>query len=355
MERHIAGIQQVGIGVANVNHAFNWYKEMFGMDIIVFNDSAEAKLMTRYTGDRVHARTAYLAVNMAGGGGFEIWQYTSRTPEAAKHAITLNAPGIVAVKMKCFDIEKSIAYMRSKNVTILQDVANDPKGKRHFWMKDPYENMFQVVENDFWFVHPTDNPARTGGVAGVVIVVSNMDASLKFYKEVLNYGDVVYDKTGVFEDLKSVEGGTATLRRALLTQDIPVKGPFSRMLGPSYIELIETPASKTAQHIFTDRYWGDLGYIHLCYDITDMHTHEQLCNKFGYPLTVNSKQKFDMGSASGQFAYNEDPDGTLIEYVQTFKLPLLKKLGLYLDLRKRDNSKPLPDWMLKTLRFSRVK
>ena len=31
-----------------------------------------------------------------------------------------------------------------------------------------------------------------------------------------------------------------------------------------------------------------------------------------------------MGDAAGQFAYIEDPDGTLIEFVETHKVPLVK-------------------------------
>ena len=78
----------------------------------------------------------------------------------------------------------------------------------------------------------------------------------------------------------------------------------------------------------------------------------------GFPFTVDSKKShegsaFDMGEAAGHFSYIEDPDGTLIEFVETQKVPVLKKFGLYLDLRKRDPNKSLPDWMVKTLRFSR--
>ena len=62
-----------------------------------------------------------------------------------------------------------------------------------------------------------------------------------------------------------------------------------------------------------------------------------------------------MGEAAGYFAYIEDPDGTLIEFVETHKVPIIKKLGWYLDMRRRDPNKPLPSWMIKSLRFSRVK
>lgn len=62
-----------------------------------------------------------------------------------------------------------------------------------------------------------------------------------------------------------------------------------------------------------------------------------------------------MGEADGHFTYIEDPDGTLIEFVETFKIPILKKFGIYLHLEKRDDSKPLPTWVMKCLRFMKSK
>ncbi|MBT5529964.1 MAG: VOC family protein, partial [Cytophagia bacterium] len=55
------------------------------------------------------------------------------------------------------------------------------------------------------------------------------------------------------------------------------------------------------------------------------------------------------------FSYIEDPDGALIEFVETHKVPIMKKLGWYLDLRKRNPEQDLPKWMINALRFSRVK
>ena len=77
----------------------------------------------------------------------------------------------------------------------------------------------------------------------------------------------------------------------------------------------------------------------------------------GHPFTVdsaNAMETFDMGEAAGNFAYIQAPEGTLIEFVETHKIPLLKKFGWYIDFRKR-GSHPLPNWMLKMFRFMRVK
>ena len=112
---------------------------------------------------------------------------------------------------------------------------------------------------------------------------------------------------------------------------------------------------RKTEKIYKDRMWGDLGFIHLCYDISGMSAFRDFCMEKGHPFTVDSSNSFDMGEAAGHFSYIEDPDGALIEMVETHKVPMLKKLGWYLDLRKRDPKKPLPNWMLKTLAFNRVK
>jgi hypothetical protein len=62
-----------------------------------------------------------------------------------------------------------------------------------------------------------------------------------------------------------------------------------------------------------------------------------------------------MGEAAGRFAYIEDPDGTLIEFVETHKIPILKKWNLYYDLRKRKTQKPLPSLLLWAMSLMRVK
>ncbi|MEC7693165.1 MAG: VOC family protein, partial [Bacteroidota bacterium] len=46
----------MGIGIPDVHKAWKWYRNAFGIDIRMFEEAAEAALMTRYTGGEVHAR-----------------------------------------------------------------------------------------------------------------------------------------------------------------------------------------------------------------------------------------------------------------------------------------------------------
>jgi len=347
----IAGIQQIGIGIPDVHEAFTWYRKHFGMDIPIFEEAAEANLMLPYTGGQPHQRHAILAINMKGGGGFEIWQYTSRVPQLPAFEIQLGDLGFYCTRMKTTDVKGSYDFLKSKKVNLITELTKDAGGNETFYLRDPWNNLFQIVKGDTWF---GKGMQLTGGAAGCVIGVSDMERSQKFYADILGYDTIIYDKEGVFEDFKNLPGGTNKVRRVLLTHSKPRVGAFSKLLGKSEMELIQV-FGRSARKIFENRFWGDQGFIHLCFDITNQGKMKQLCAEKGYPYTVDSGEKFDMGEAAGHFSYIEDPDGALIEFVETKKIPIMKKWGWYLDLRKRDALKPLPDWMLKALKFNRVK
>lgn len=351
----ISGIQQVGIGVSNVHEAFAWYRRCFGVDVPVFEEAATAALMLPYTGGKPQERHAILALNLQGGGGMEIWQYTQRVPEAPACTPQLGDLGLFAAKIKCKNVRACFLDLQQRGANILTEPVQRPDGREHFFVQDPWGNTFEVVSSDAWFSQ--SRPNLTGGMLGCIIGVSDMERSIEFYQKILGYDWVGYDHTEQFVDWRGVNGGASRFRRVLLGHSACRKGPFSRLLGDSEIELVQAlDADTPPRHIFQDRMWGDLGFIHLCFDVVGMKQLGQLCQAHGHPFTVDSSGKFDMGEAAGHFAYIEDPDGTLIEFVETKKIPILKKLKWYLKLDCRpDPAKPLPDWMIKTMGFSRVR
>ena len=350
MNYNIVGIQQIGIGIPNVHEAFKWYRQYFGMDIPVFEEAAEANLMLLYTGGKPHSRHAILAINMKGGGGFEIWQYTSRKPEPCSFEIQLGDLGMLCTRMKSSDVKGSHEFFKSKNANLITEIVKDPSGNEQFFLRDPFGNLFQVVGADDWF---GKGKQLTGGPAGCMIGVTDIERSIKFYSEILGYDKILYDKQGVFEDIAGLPSGKNKCRRVLLTHSKARTGSFSRLLGHSKIELIKV-YDRTPKKIFENRFWGDQGFIHLCFDVTGMKDLKKVCAEKGHAFTVDGGEDFGMGEAAGHFTYCEDPDGTLIEFVETKKIPILKKLGWYLDLKKRDPHKALPDWMLKTMGMNRI-
>lgn len=355
-EYRICGIQQIGIGVMNIEPAWNWYINHFGMDCRIFEDEAVASLMLPYTGGEPRSRHAVLALNLQSGGGFEVWQYKGREPQMIRDPVLFGDLGILTCKMKVKNIDEAYEFFRNKGVALLSEPLSDPAGEKTFFLKDPFGNIFQMVQSGNWFI---DEGKVTGGTLGAVIGVTNIEKSLKIYSGILGFDKVVYDVSGTFPDLAGLPGGKGSFRRVLLRRSVPVAGPFSKVFGQSEIELMSS-LEKPGKRIYEGRFWGDPGFIHLCFDIQGMDSMREHCKSAGFPFTVDTWEShqgksFDMGEAAGHFAYIEDPDGTLIEFVETHKVPILKKFGWYLDLRKRDPDKSLPLWILKTLKFSRVK
>jgi len=351
MKAIIGGIQQVGIGNPDCYATWDWYRKAFRIDVPIFDEAASAELMLPYTGGKPRSRHAVLAMSMQGGGGIEIWQYTNRTPEPPVTEIRLGDLGIYALKIKSKSIQETANHLKNENIPTIGAPFITPDGRQRILLKDLHNNTIEVVEGEDWYVPQTPS---TGGVYGVVIGVSDMDRSLDFYKSVLGYDEIIYDETGVFPDYTLLEGTQSRFRRCLITHSQPRRGPFSQWIGRSQLELVQALDRKPTR-IFKNRLWGDLGFIHLCFDVQGMDAMRRLCQKAGHPFTVDSGNHFDMGEAAGHFSYIEDPDGTLIEFVEAHKIPILKSLNWYLNLKKRNPEKPLPKWMLRCLGLNRRK
>lgn len=324
------------------------------MDIQMFEEKATAELMLAHTDGEPRERHAILAINMRGGGGFEIWQHTGKKPATCPFDIQLGDLGINIGKIKTDNVQAAYDKFKASGLNILTKVSKDPIGNDHFYLKDIYNNLWEIKNQKEVF--RKKEKSISGGVLGAVIGVSNMEESLNVYQNILDYDEIVYDRTERFDDLIGLPGGDKVFRRVLLKHSQPKSGALSPLLGNSVIELIQC-MDGNPREIFEGRIWGDPGFIHLCFDINGMDSFREKSKALGHPFTVDSlaaMETFDMGEAAGSFAYIQAPEGTLIEFVETYKIPLVKKIGWYLDFRKRGNH-PLPNWMLKMLKFMRVK
>lgn len=342
----ISGIQQIGVGTEDFRKSWNWYIDMFGIDVKILEDDTVAERMLPYTGGKPQQRHACIAVSLQGGGGFEIWHYSKRKPVPCPFTISVGDLGIFAAKLNCCDVD---AFHKEISAKWEHCTAPEilPDGTPCFYIKDLYGNIFQIIENKKIFI----NQGRlTGGMAGAVIGVSDMEASMKFYGEVLGYNIVKSDSTGIFSEHDIMPGSDRKCRRVILKAP-QRKGAFAALFGESTIELVQA-LEITPRKIYEGRYWGDPGFIQVCFDVTNMKDLGAFCAEKGHPFTVDScpdGQRFDMGDSSGHFTYIEDPDGTLIEFVETHKVSIVKKLGLAIDMSKRDPEKPLPKLLFRLM------
>jgi len=353
MGHQINGIQQLGVGVQNVVKAWEWFNRNYGMNVRILDDEAVAEFMLPHTEGKPRARRAIMALNLQGGGALEIWQHTGKEPIMPTSETLTGDLGINYGKMKTMDVKKTYDAFKEKGLNLISEVVKGPDGKEHFFVKDFGGNIWEFVQEESHF----SNKGTNGGVFGAVIGVKDIEESLKVYRDILEYDTVVYDKEDIFEDWATLPGGKNRCRRMLLKKSKQAQGAFSPIFGPSVMELVQV-LDREPKDIFEGRMWGDPGFIHLCFDIVNLPALRDFVASKGFPFTVDSTRSvadFDMGEAAGNFAYIQAPEGTLIEFVETLKVPIAKKFGLNINLKKRDASKPLPTWMLKMLAFKREK
>ncbi len=352
MSYTIHGIQHLGVGVPEHAPAWKWYRKFFGMDIPLFNDEAEAPLMTIYTKGDVISKRAAMVLNIKGGCAMEVVCPSTFKATHAKMEHQLGDLGILIGFIKAPDIQKAFTFFKAHGADVISEIVKTPYGWETFYVKDLNGLIFNVIPaNDFY----TGHSHVTGGTAGCSTGVSNMEKAISFYT-LLGYDEVVFDETGIFGDWINLQGGNGEYRRVLLSQKNPSGGGFSKLAGKSYIELVQDVSDRKPLKIYEDRLWGDIGFVHLGFDVRNMKALGEKLAEAGHGFTCDTKDVLSMGeSTKVHCTYCEDPDGTLIEMIEVYKIPIIEKLGIYLNVEKRKPSQPLPDLMIKALKFTRVK
>ena len=352
MSYTIHGIQHLGVGVPEHAPAWKWYRKFFGLDIPLFNDEAEAPLMTIYTEGDVISKRAAMVLNIKGGCAMEVVCPSTFKATHSKVKHQLGDLGILVGFIKAPDVKLAYNFFKDNEANVISEIVKGPTGNETFYVKDLNDLIFQVIPaSDFY----TNHAHVTGGTAGCSIGVSNMEKAMSFYS-LLGYDEVVFDETGIFEDWACLPGGKGKFRRVLLSQKNPSGGGFSKLAGKSYIELVKDLSERKPNKIYEGRLWGDIGFVHLGFDVRNMEALGEKLAEAGHGFTCDTKDVLSMGeSTKVHCTYCEDPDGTLIEMIEVYKIPIIEKLGIYLNVEKRKPSQPLPDLMLKALKFTRVK
>ena len=253
--------------------------------------------------------------------------------------------------MKSRDVKNMHAYCTSNGALNLSEIQLNPAQQQVFDLTD--------LDGNFFRVEPTTECYRdmghpSNGVAGCSIGVTNIDEALNLYSNLLGYDEIVFDRTGTFNDWGHLPGGKEQYRRVRLKQSAPTGGGFARVMGATFIELVQA-LDRVPARTFKGRIWGDSGFVHLGLDVKGMKKLGENLADQGFAFRCDSNDALSMGQTKVHCTYIDDPDGTLIELIEVYKVPIVEKWGIFLNVEKRDPLKPLPNFMLNALRFSRIK
>ena len=348
----IQGMQHIGIAITDMDATLRLYRKLFGMDVPFFDSVQDAPLMDSHTRGKTITKRASMVMNLQGGCAFEVLRPTSFEPVRASWDIGMGDLGLTTVQMKTPDIQRMHAHARNVvGEACDASLRKTPWGAETFYLRDPDGTLFQVLEaNDFFgdYGHPS------GGAVGVTIGVKDMEASMHLYSNLLGFSEVVWDETGVQSDWADLPLGDEVFRRVRLTQPGETLGGFGPVTGRTYIELVEAK-ERSGRFIFENRIWCDTGIAHLGFDVRGMEALGQALAPEGFGFRCDTADAIGMGETKVHCTYIDDPDECWLEMIEVHKIPIIEKWGLFLNVQKRGADAPLPKWMLKALRFSRIR
>jgi catechol 2,3-dioxygenase-like lactoylglutathione lyase family enzyme len=320
----INAIQHVGIGVQNRDISFDFYNNALGFSVLMSKSTDNCSGMLPVLGND-ETRNVAIALNPHGGALVEIFQYVSRPPVPIPKNVDFTYNGFLYYGLKVKNLKKSLDIIKKHGGSSVTSSMDFSPMKNRGWktavFTDPDGIFGILIEYPESNVGYGNGIPRIGGIEYTAIGVSNLKDSVDFYSNILGYDKLLYTYEGSCSEWDTLFGEGRKIKRALLMKSEKAQGQFKHFLRGGMIELIQVEGNRK-KHNFDGRKWGDIGFMELCFDVTDIHsTVDEIKNK-GIPITVPPhRQNMGLGT-SAEFAYIYDPDGSLIEFADIDKLPV---------------------------------
>jgi catechol 2,3-dioxygenase-like lactoylglutathione lyase family enzyme len=328
----INGMQHIGIGVQNREDSYEFYNNALLLSVPMSKHEGHCTGVVPII-EKDETRKVIISMNPYGGAAVEVFQYTSKTPVPVPGWIDFSCTGYLFYGVAVQNVKKSVQkILKNKGRIITEATAFTPmndRGWKTAVFTDPFGITGTMVEYPGSFVGYGKKNSKIGGIDYIAIGVSDIDRSVDFYKNMLGYDVEIYrdDKNdkGIYEgecpEWDSLFGKGRKIKRALLARSEKPQGHFRHFLKGGMIELVEV-GGNTGSYNYEGRHWGDIGFMELCFDVSDLKTAIDSLVSRGAELAVPIYTQ-DMGQKTeASFAYIRDPDGALLEFAEIKSLPV---------------------------------
>lgn len=303
----ITSLQHVGIGVRDTECSLAFWARLMGFCIKLGDRAAYLEEMRVLVGSLAKIRLL-MAANPRGGGAVELAEHLSTRPREPDGQTCWGDIGYLEVGLKAFHLEQLYQDLRRRGVEFLTPVRemelSNGEWERYAYLQDPDGNLIQLVE---------EKGGRRPGVEGVrhlALGVGEVDRSIRFYREVLNFRREVHRFRGRIPELEPV-CGHEEVEVVVLSMEPEGRSRFP-LLAPGLLKLVHVPRHH-GRRLYEGRRWGDVGIMEMALDVIGLEERLERALEAGAEL-VQPPTRMEMGMGTrGSFAFLKDPDGNLVE------------------------------------------
>jgi catechol 2,3-dioxygenase-like lactoylglutathione lyase family enzyme len=141
----VSAIDHVGMNVPDIDAATRFFSELVGAQVI--SDISPGNIPDQWkTQFRWHSSSnlqRFVMLQLTGGAKLELFQYRgAEINHVQPHG---DDAGASHLALRTDDIDQSLALLRSKNVTILNDPITNADGVRWFYFQAPWGSQIELV------------------------------------------------------------------------------------------------------------------------------------------------------------------------------------------------------------------
>lgn len=141
----VSTIDHVGMNVPDIDVATRFFFELMGAQVI--SDMSPGNIPDQWKAQFGWHKSSnlqrFVMLQMAGRAKLELFQYSgAEMNHMQPHG---DDAGASHVALKTDDIDRSLALLKSRNVTILNEPATNPDGIRWFYFQTPWGSQIELV------------------------------------------------------------------------------------------------------------------------------------------------------------------------------------------------------------------
>ncbi len=311
------GINHVGLGVSDMERSLKFYGDLLGFKEVMFDYTGPLPGMEKVTGKaEIRARVVMLKNRNAGPLGLGMVKLVQLLPPDKAEPCSITEGGLwgdIGMLEVCFNTrvsaEKVFAQLWKQGVKVVVTPVNasfppssfGSVNNRFAYIKGPDGELVELI--DWQMCQSFGEEPVVEGVNHIGIGVSDMEVSMKFYRE-LGFTELIFDSPGInqYKMATIFPPNPPKIRTAML----------ANFYG-AWVELVQlqpphkpTPFKKS---------WGHLGPMEFSVEVTNLEEAFNELGKKGVKFLC-PPQIVKVSGGQWKYAYLVEPDNLYVSLVE---------------------------------------